>query len=168
MGSSNQTNALAFRALVASALFGVAPGAALAQPVCAPDRLDLRWSGGSESFAVELADDGAERAEGLMFRDSMAPETGMLFVFESPRRAQFWMKNTLIPLDMVFADSTGTVTRVHSNAIPGDLTPIDGGEDVRYVLEINGGLAEKLGLAPGAELRHPAIPATSAAWPCES
>jgi uncharacterized membrane protein (UPF0127 family) len=146
---------------------GLTAGAALAEAACAPDRLDLRWEGGGESFAIELADDAAERSKGLMFREKLDPASGMLFVYESPRRAQFWMKNTLIPLDMVFADATGTVTRVHANAIPGDLTPIDGGDGVVFVLEINGGLAGKLGIAPGAVLRHPAIPAATAAWPCE-
>jgi uncharacterized membrane protein (UPF0127 family) len=77
------------------------------------------------------------------------------------------MKNTLVPLDMIFADATGTVTRVHSGAIPGDLTAIDGGPGVAFVLEINAGIAERLGIAPGAELRHPAIGPT-AAWPCDS
>ena len=154
-------------ALVSALSFGVAAGAALADAACAPDRLDLRWDGGGESLAVELADDAAERSKGLMFRDKLDPASGMLFVYESPRRAQFWMKNTLIPLDMVFADATGTVTRVHANAIPGDLTPIDGGDGVAFVLEINGGLAGKLGIAAGAVLRHPAIPAATAAWPCE-
>jgi uncharacterized membrane protein (UPF0127 family) len=77
------------------------------------------------------------------------------------------MKNTLIPLDMIFADVTGRVTRVHSNATPGDTTPIDGGDDVAFVLEINGGLAARLGIGPGAELRHPAVGA-AAAWPCGS
>jgi uncharacterized membrane protein (UPF0127 family) len=151
--------------LWALALGSLAPGLALAEAPCAADRLDLRWAGGGESFTVEVADDAAERSRGLMFRESLDPAAGMLFVYESPRRAQFWMKNTLIPLDMIFADASGTVTRVHSNAVPGDLTPIDGGEGVRFVLEINGGLAERLGIAPGAELRHPAIGAT-AVWPC--
>ena len=134
---------------------------------CAADRVDLRWPDGGESFAVELADSPDERSRGLMFRTAMDAGAGMLFVYESPRRAQFWMKNTLIPLDMIFADGTGRVTRVHSNAIPGDETPIDGGPGVVFVLEINGGLAEKLGIAPGADLRHPAVPQTSAVWPCE-
>jgi uncharacterized membrane protein (UPF0127 family) len=134
---------------------------------CAADRVDLRWQGGRESFTVELADSPDERSRGLMFRTDMAPDAGMLFVYESPRRAQFWMKNTLIPLDMIFADGTGRVTRVHSNAIPGDETPIDGGTGVVFVLEINGGLAERLGIAPGADLRHPAIAQVSAVWPCE-
>jgi uncharacterized membrane protein (UPF0127 family) len=146
---------------------GLTTGAALADAACAAGRLDLRWDGGRESLAVEVADDGAERAKGLMFRQKLDTAAGMLFVYESPRRAQFWMKNTLIPLDMIFADATGTVTRVHANAIPGDLTPIDGGDGVRFVLEINAGLAGKLGIAPGAVLRHPAIPTATAVWPCE-
>ncbi len=139
---------------------------ALAEAGCAPDRVDLRWSGGSESFAVELADSPDERSRGLMFRSEMAPDAGMLFVYESPRRASFWMKNTLIPLDMIFADATGRVTRVHANAVPGDLTPIDGGSGVVFVLEVNGGLAARLGIAAGASLRHPAVPQATAAWSC--
>ncbi|WP_374427216.1 DUF192 domain-containing protein [Tabrizicola sp.] len=144
------------------------PGAAWAEAVCAPDRLDLRWDGGKESFAVKVADDGAERAQGLMFVEAMPLSEGMLFVYEAPRRVSFWMKNTLIPLDMVFADASGTVTRVHAGAVPGDLTPIDGGEGVQFVLEINAGLAGKLGIGPGTVMRHPAIPAETAAWSCEN
>jgi uncharacterized membrane protein (UPF0127 family) len=144
----------------------VLPGPAWSEASCASDRLDLRWQGGRESLAVEIADDAGERAQGLMFRTVLAPASGMLFVYEAPRRVQFWMKNTLIPLDMVFADATGTVTRIHSGAVPGDLTPIDGGDGVQFVLEINAGLAQRLGLAPGAVLRHPAIAAATAAWPC--
>lgn len=152
------------RALVLAA---VLPGSAWAQAACAPGRLDLRWEGGKESFSVEVADDGAERAQGLMFRTELAPASGMLFVYEMPRRVSFWMKNTLIPLDMVFADASGTVTRVHSGAVPEDLTPIDGGEGVQFVLEINAGLASKLGIGPGTLLRHPAIPSETAAWSCD-
>ncbi|MES2813955.1 MAG: DUF192 domain-containing protein [Pseudomonadota bacterium] len=152
------------RALVLAA---VLPGSAWAQAACAPGRLDLRWEGGKESFSVEVADDGEERAQGLMFRTELAPASGMLFVYEMPRRVSFWMKNTLIPLDLVFADASGTVTRVHSGAVPGDLTPIDGGEGVQFVLEINAGLASKLGIGPGTLLRHPAIPSETAAWSCD-
>jgi uncharacterized protein len=150
-----------------AAVLALLPGLALAAGPCAADRVDLRWDGGAESFAVELADEPDERALGLMFRRSMDPGAGMLFVYESPRRAQFWMKNTFIPLDMIFADASGRVTRVHSNAIPQDETPIDGGDGVVFVLEINGGLAQRLGLEPGAELRHPAIDPALASWPCE-
>jgi uncharacterized membrane protein (UPF0127 family) len=150
---------------VAALALALTVGPAAAEVPCAPDRLDLRWPGGEASFAVELADTPEERATGLMFRPSLDPEAGMLFVYESPRRPMFWMKNTLIPLDMIFADATGTVTRVLADAAPGDLTPLDGGEGVMFVLEINGGLAARLGIAAGAELRHPAIGA-GAAWSC--
>jgi len=162
MGNGN-----ARKRLIAGALwFALSAGMALANAACAPGRVDLRWDGGRESFAVEVADDPAERSQGLMFRETMDLSAGMLFVYETPRRAQFWMKNTLLPLDMIFADAAGLVTRVHSNAIPQDLTLIDGGDGVLFVLEINGGLAMKLGIAPGTELRHPAV-GTAALWPCE-
>lgn len=133
---------------------------------CAPDTVELRGDGGVARFTVELADDPAERSRGLMHRENMASGAGMLFVYERPQRAVFWMKNTLIPLDMIFMDPTGRVTRVHENAIPGDLTGIDGGQDVQFVLEINGGLARRLGIAEGSEMRHPAV-GGDAAWPCE-
>jgi uncharacterized protein len=152
--------------LATLALILALPGTAWAEAACSVDRLDIRWADGRESFLVEVADDAAERAKGLMFRQKLPLSAGMLFVYEAPKRPSFWMKNTLIPLDMIFADATGTVTRVHANAVPGDLTGIDGGEGVMFVLEINGGLAAKLGIEPGTELRHPAIPAATAAWQC--
>lgn len=154
-------------ARIGLALALLVPGSAWAEAACAPGRVDIRWQDGRENFVVEVADDTAERSQGLMFREAMPLSEGMLFVYDSPRQATFWMKNTLIPLDMIFADTTGTVTRVHANAIPGDLTPINGGDGVMFVLEINGGLAEKLGIAPGSVLRHPAIPAATAVWPCD-
>ena len=151
--------------LIAGAL-AFAPVAALAE-TCAQDRVDIRSPSGQQRFTVEVADEGAERAQGLMFRESMPSAAGMLFVYDAPQRAAFWMKNTLIPLDMIFADETGRVRKVHSNAVPGDTTPLEGGEGIRFVLEINGGLAARMGIAEGAELRHPAIPQRTAAWPCE-
>lgn len=134
---------------------------------CRPDSVSLRGPDGAMmQFRVEVADDDAERARGLMFREDMSPSAGMLFLYESPRRAQFWMKNTLIPLDIIFADEAGRVTRVHSDAVPMDTTGIDGGEGVLAVLEINGGLAARLGIGPGFEMRHPALDQDIAAWPC--
>jgi len=155
----------ALRNLILS-LCVTAPMAAPAQAACRSDQLEVRWDGGQARFSVEVADDDAERARGLMFRESMPRSAGMLFVYENPRRAQFWMKNTLIPLDMIFADDRGVVTRVHSNAVPKDLTTIDGGDGVRFVLEINGGLAKRLGIGPGAEMRHPSIAAP--VWACDA
>jgi hypothetical protein len=145
-------------------LLTAAPGRAAG--ACSPARVDLRGEGLRQSFAVEVADDTAERAQGLMFRESLPPDQGMLFVYEAPKRAGFWMKNTLVALDMIFADEAGRVTRVHADAVPGDETHIDGGDGVKFVLEINAGLAARLGIVPGVEMRHPAIGA-AAAWPCE-
>ncbi len=139
-------------------------GTALAE--CSVDRVDLKGDWGQARFSVELADDAGERSQGLMHRETMARSAGMLFAYETPQYVSFWMRNTLIPLDMVFMDATGVVRRVHENAIPLDETAIEGGEDIQYVLEINGGLAGRLGISPGSMLRHPVI-GDGAAWPCE-
>jgi uncharacterized membrane protein (UPF0127 family) len=137
-----------------------------AHAACTPGSLDLRWPGGQAHFTVEVAADQAAREKGLMFREHMASSAGMIFVYQAPIHARFWMKNTLIPLDMIFADETGLVTVVHSDAIPQDLTPIDGGEGVMYVLEINGGLAKRIGIAAGAEMRFDLIDPSKALWSC--
>ena len=137
-----------------------------AQAGCTDAAVELRGPSGVQRFSIEVADDAAEQAQGLMFREKMPASAGMLFAFATPKHAQFWMKNTLIPLDMIFADATGRVTRVHADAIPGDETPIDGGEGVAFVLEINGGLAARMGLTEGSVMRHPLIAQSSAVWPC--
>lgn len=145
----------------------VVAGAAWAEAdACAFDQLDIRGGFGEARFSVEIADDEAERARGLMHREHLAAAQGMLFVYPGPGAPAFWMKNTLIPLDMIFVTPEGVVQHVHAMAQPGDLTPIAGGAGVLAVLEIRGGLARAIGIAPGDELRHPAFGAT-AAWPCD-
>lgn len=133
---------------------------------CSPDTVDLRWDGGAARFSVEIADDAAERARGLMFREELGKGQGMLFVYDSPHRVSFWMKNTPLPLDLVFVGPGGVVEKVHAMAVPFDETLIPGGDDITHVLEINGGLAAKLGIVPGAVMRHPSLPQAGAAWPC--
>ena len=140
-------------------------GVALAE--CAEDQAELRWPSGSAVFEIEVADDAVERAEGLMFVEAMPTRSGMLFVYDRPQPVAFWMRNTLIPLDMLFFDETGVLKRVHSNAIPGDETAIPGGNDIQFVLEINGGLAQAFGIQEGAEIRHPSIDDALAAWSCD-
>lgn len=143
--------------------------ALLAGPVradCLDTKVTLRGDWGTAQFSVELADTPAERAQGLMFRESLPRSAGMLFVFEEPQRASFWMKNTLIPLDMLFLDRSGVVTRIAENAVPGDLTPIDGGTGVFAVLEINGGLARAYGITEGTQMQSPIFAGGPAAWPC--
>ena len=173
MGSSRSHQGLTRRACAARAL-AVAFLACLASlsalpsfaGSCDPGRVDIRWQGGRAQFSVELAQTPEEQQLGLMYRDKLPSSAGMLFVFDQPKRAGFWMRNTLIPLDMLFVDSAGRVARVHANAVPRDETLIDGGEGVKFVLEINGGLAARLGIRAGAELRHPAIDPATAVWPC--
>ncbi len=143
----------------------LAPLQALAG-ACRTDTVFLKGDWGRARFSVELADDAKERARRLMHRDSLATSAGMLFVYPYPQKVAFWMRNTLIPLDMIFLDETGTVTRIHENAVPGDETPVSGGKDILFVLEINGGMSGKLGLGVGSVMRHPSVTAQAAAWPC--
>ena len=133
---------------------------------CAPNAVDLRGDWGQAHFNVEIADDAAEQAKGLMFRESLPVSSGMLFIYDTPRHARFWMKNTLIPLDMLFLDKTGQVLRIAHNTRPLDETPIDGGENVLMILEINGGLAKAMGISIGSQLRHPRFETAIALWSC--
>ena len=133
---------------------------------CSDGKLELRGPWGQAQFSVEVADSPDERAQGLMFRDRLPRSAGMLFRYESPQSASFWMKNTLIPLDMLFADDTGQVRHIASNAVPQDLTPIPGGPGILLVLEINGGLAKRLGITEGTQLRTNLLDQTRAVWPC--
>lgn len=139
---------------------GVDPDA----PVCAEDKVHLRGAFGKAEFTVDVARTPEERAKGLMFVEKMPMRQGMLFAFPSERPLSFWMKNTLIPLDMLYIDQDGIVVDIHENAVPGDLTGIPSSEPAQYVLEINGGMSRLLGLAPGVELAHPEI--AQAKWRC--
>ncbi len=134
--------------------------------VCAPGVVDLRDADTTARFRVEVMRTEAEHARGLMFRESLPKYGGMLFVYDTPQPVAFWMENTLIPLDMLFFDGSGRLTRVHENAKPRDRTPIPGGEAIRYVLEVNAGTVKALGIDIGAELRNPALDQVNAAWPC--
>jgi len=118
--------------------------AATAQTAIAP--LEIRTSTGRLKFQVEVARSAEEQARGLMFRASLAEFGGMIFPMVPPRVASFWMKDTIIPLDIIFIRSDGTIARIAANTIPYDLTPVTSGEPVAAVLEIAGGRAEALGI----------------------
>lgn len=133
---------------------------------CATDAVYLRGDWGEVRFSVELADDDESRAQGLMHRESLPRSAGMLFVYPHAQQVGFWMKNTLIPLDMIFLDDTGTVTFIHEDAQPHDERPVIGPRDTRAVLEVNGGVSAQIGIDLGSEMRHPAFPDETAAWPC--
>ncbi|MFQ1700917.1 DUF192 domain-containing protein [Loktanella agnita] len=139
-----------------------------AQPVwavCAPDKVTVTGDWGQVHFNVEVADTPQERARGLMHVENMPMLTGMLFIYERPQPVSFWMKNTLIPLDMLFVSPEGEILTLYQNAEPGNLTPVPGGQGVQMVLEINGGLSERLGIAVGDVLQHPSF-GPDAILPC--
>ncbi|GGG58335.1 hypothetical protein GCM10011415_00120 [Salipiger pallidus] len=148
--------------LIALAILAAGPVTAQG---CRDDVLRLKGDWGSARFNVDVADTVAERSKGLMFVEDMPSSQGMLFAYDQERPVSFWMKNTLIPLDIIFADAQGQVVSVHADAIPHDETPIPSGEPAQYVLEINGGLAERMGIVPGSVMQHPAI--KDAVWACE-
>ena len=133
---------------------------------CSVDHITLRNDSATIRFDVELAVTPQERSKGLMFRESLPNRSGMLFVFDPPQPVAFWMKNTLIPLDMIFLDRTGTVSHVHESAIPGDLTPIEGGDAVFAVLEINAGLSARYSISVGTQMQHEIFSQGPAIWPC--
>lgn len=160
---SKRIAALAFAASVA-AIAPLSACAAQPAPAVAPaavrlEPLDLVTAKGPVKLRVELADDEAKRMEGLMFRPALAPDRGMLFDFKTERPVAFWMRNTLIPLDMVFIKADGRILSIARNARPHDETPIPSGGAVRAVLEIPGGRAAELGLLPGDRVRHRIFPA---------
>ena len=151
----------AYALLAAFSASGASAGA------CGENTIELRQNGVLAQFNIELAIKPEEQAQGLMFRESMPQFSGMLFINERPRRVSFWMKNTLIPLDMLFIDEIGVVQTIKHSATPLDLTPIPGGDHIQYVLEINGGMANLLGLSAGAETRYIGYSQENAIWPCE-
>ena len=156
----------AIQSLIASVLLVVLAFPALAGDVCRDDQVTLRGDWGQARFTVELADDAPSRAKGLMNRDSLARSAGMLFVYPAPKRVGFWMKDTLIPLDMIFVGADGVVSRIHENAVPGDLTSIFGGDQVFVVLEVNAGIVESYGISVGSEMRHEVFSPETAKWSC--
>jgi uncharacterized membrane protein (UPF0127 family) len=121
-----------------------------------PARLIAETASGEKSFSIEVADDVGERSTGLMFRETMADDHGMLFVFEQTKPVGFWMKNTPMPLDLVFVGEDGVVTAIKPGE-PFSEALITPGTPARFVLELKAGTASKAGIVEGTDLRHPAI-----------
>ena len=136
-----------------------APIVRLVQADAAEDLVAVITSaGGEHRFTIEVADTPDERAQGLMFRETMAADAGMLFDYGSDQDGvAFWMKNTPLPLDMIFIREDGTITQIAADTTPYSLEPIASREPVRFVLEVNAGVAAKLGIVPGDRLRHPRV-----------
>ena len=149
-------------ALVAAAFLrpvgsGAAEGGPMILPVD-PAPLVAVTGQGEKRFSIEIANDPSERQAGLMFRKDMADDHGMLFVFEAPQPVGFWMRNTVMPLDLIFIGQDGRVKAIRRGEPFSDAV-ISPGEPVRFVLELKAGTAAKEGIADGDLVRHPAIAA---------
>lgn len=146
-----------FPALIALALLAacstqpqpVDNNAASAAAPAATLPLVIQSSNGAQRFTVEVAATPQQQEAGLMFRKSLADNGGMLFPMEPPRTASFWMKNTLIPLDMLFIRTDGTIAFIGANTVPYSREPVSAGVPVAAVLELRGGRAAELGIKEG-------------------
>ncbi|WP_377288670.1 DUF192 domain-containing protein [Rhizobium sp. SG2393] len=147
-------------AFMALFLFSVSGHAADPKPVRF-DRAPLtivKQDGTRHAFTVELALTSAQREHGLMYREQMAANEGMLFDFGTERRITMWMRNTILPLDMVFIDPKGTVIGIHKDAEPFSETIIDSGRPAAFVLELNAGITTDLGIRTGDRIENNRIP----------
>ena len=143
--------------LVLLILIGWLPGVAFGDEASPPrvDSIVIDTPAGAGMLTVEIADTPALRERGLMFRHRLPADRGMLFLYETAHRVAMWMKNTYIPLDMVFLRADGTVAEVKTGTVPQSLDVIESAEPVKAVLELSSGGARKLGLEPGTLVRHP-------------
>lgn len=147
----------ALGALIAALfLFGASPSEA---QLATFERSELTIvSGGKRHlFQIEMAISAEQMAQGLMFRRQMAPDAGMLFLHREERELSMWMKNTFIPLDMVFIAADGRITRIAQRTVPQSLTTISSDGPAMAVLELNAGTAERLGIKPGDRVEHPGL-----------
>ena len=145
------------RSILLSAVVACIPlGSALAQLQQFPTaELTIESANGPHKFAVEVATTPSQMEQGLMYRRSLAANAGMLFDYGQPSLAAMWMKNTLIPLDMLFVNEQGRIVNIRERAIPGSLETIPAAGPVRAVIELNGGTVAKLGIRPGDHVVYP-------------
>ena len=135
-----------FRSFASIVVFALSLGTANAVEL---NRLTIDSSQGAQAFNVELATTPDQMQVGLMFRQNLAPDSGMLFVYPSEQQVTFWMKNTVIPLDMLFIAGDGKIRHIAERTIPLSTFVIPSVEEVRAVLEVNGGTVARLGIKPG-------------------
>jgi uncharacterized protein len=132
--------------------------AAGAEQALSPDGLKqvtlcITSGGKTRIFTAEVAGTSMEQAKGMMFRTGLADNKGMIFPFREPKVASFWMKNTVIPLDIIFIRANGTIESIAENTIPYSTSPVEAGEPVTAVLELRGGLTAELGIGAGDMVR---------------
>jgi uncharacterized membrane protein (UPF0127 family) len=142
------------------ALFFIVAAPALAQQQMQFDKEPLviqTVAGKLLNFTVEIAVTSEQREHGLMFRQEMPENAGMIFDFGQSRPVTMWMENTILPLDMLFIDSGGTIRHIKENAVPYSRETIDSMGEVRYVVELNAGVVKKLGIGVGDKVASPTI-----------
>ncbi|NOT40737.1 MAG: DUF192 domain-containing protein [Alphaproteobacteria bacterium] len=137
-----------------SLILAAAPVVVTSAPTARVEPLTIESAKGEQVFSVEVVHREKERSRGLMFRDSMANDRGMLFDYSPPQKIAFWMKNTFIPLDIIFIGADGRILNIAENTTPLSLERLPSVGEARGVLEINGGLSAKLGLKPGDKVHH--------------
>jgi uncharacterized protein len=139
--------------LVVALLLAAVPAWAL--ETFGTSELTIQTAAGPQKFSIELALTDAQMEQGLMFRRSMAPDAGMLFDFKQPTPVTMWMKNTVIPLDMLFLDTSGKIIDIHERAVPYSTDIIASTVPARYVIELNGGTVARLGIRLGDKVTSP-------------
>ena len=130
------------------------PAPVASAPASALETVTIDTARGPTTFKVEIADDEEERERGLMYRSSLAPDMGMLFEWTVPAQRAFWMKNTYIPLDIIYIGFNGRIVSISAMAQPFDETPLPSHGAVLGVLEIAGGRAAELGIDIGDQVHH--------------
>lgn len=144
-------------AAAGAVMMSLAAGAAAQSMVAFPQsRAEVETRSGQRlAFTVELASTPEQLTQGLMYRRTLAPDAGMLFDFGYDKPVSMWMRNTLIPLDMLFLAADGRVVGIKQRAVPGSQEIISSPQPVRGVLEVNGGTTQRLGLTVGDRVIHP-------------
>jgi len=150
-------------ALLLAAFAGTPADAAVAES--AVGCVAVETATGEAVFRVEIARTPAQQAQGLMWRDQLQPDFGMLFLYDTPRPVSFWMKNTFLPLDILFVRPDGRIHRIARDTEPLSLDGIPSGAPVVAVLEIVGGTSDRLGIRPGSRVYHPEIRGSGADAP---
>ena len=132
---------------------------------CSDHTIDIRTSAGISTYSIEIADDASERAQGLMFREEMARDHGMYFVYPTGRPVAFWMKNTPLPLDIIYINERGIICSIAADTTPFSEEALPSSCAAQTVLELNAGEAKSAGIRVGAPVRHPAV--VNPAWKCK-
>lgn len=157
-GAFRRAAGLPLAVLLATALLAAGADGVRAETALSRDRVILVVDGARQHvFTAEIADDPVERARGLMFREEMAHDHGMLFDFATERPVGFWMKNTPLSLDMIFVEADGDIVRIAEDTVPFSEKTVPSGAPVRFVFEVLAGTAERIGLEPGDRLLHPRV-----------